>query len=268
MGGIEMFGKSIKVVILCGGLGTRMKEETEYRPKPLVEIGNRPILWHIMKIYAHYGYMDFILCLGYKGEMIKDYFLDYEAMNNDFTIRLGNRSSIQFHSNHRESDWNVTLVDTGEETQTGARVKRIEKYIDSDLFMVTYGDGVGSINIKELLEFHKSYAKIGTITGVRPSSRFGELKTKNNKVVKFHEKPQVSEGLINGGFFVFNRKFFKYLWDADNCALEKEPLERLTKDEQLMIYTHKGFWQCVDTYRELELLNELWYSENPPWKVW
>lgn len=257
-----------KVVILCGGRGTRLKEETEYRPKPLVEIGGRPILWHIMKIYAHYGFKDFVLCLGYKGNMIKQYFLNYEAMNNDFTIQLGNSNNIQFHSTHRERGWNVTLVDTGEEAQTGARIERVKKYIEGDLFMLTYGDGVGSINIKELLEFHKSHAKIGTITGVHPSSRFGELRIKNHKVVKFNEKPQVSEGLINGGFFVFDKKFFKYLSDADNCTLEKEPLGRLTKDGQLMVYTHKGFWQCVDTYRELEFLNELWYSENPHWKVW
>ncbi len=258
----------MKVVILCGGFGTRIREETEFRPKPLVEIGGKPILWHIMKIYAHYGFRDFILCLGYKGNMIKEYFLNYEAMNNDFTIQLGDHNRIHFHSTHQERDWNVTLADTGAEAQTGARIKRIEKYIDGGLFMITYGDAVGSIDIKELLEFHKSHGKIGTITGVHPSSRFGELRIENNKVVGFHEKPQISEGLISGGFFVFDRKFLEYLRETDNCYLEKEPLERLTKDGQLMIYTHKGFWQCVDTYRELELLNNLWKSSNPPWKVW
>jgi len=258
----------MKVVILCGGRGTRLREETEYRPKPMVAIGGRPILWHIMKIYAYYGFKDFIICLGYKGNMIKEYFLNYEAMNNDFTIQLGNYSNIQFHSNHQERDWCVTLADTGEEAQTGARVKRIEKYIDGDLFMLTYGDGVANINIKELVEYHKSHGKIGTMTGVHPSSRFGELVIKDNKICVFNEKPQVKEGLINGGFFVFNKEFLKYLKEDDNCYLEKEPLESLAADGELMVYPHDGFWQCVDTYRELELLNNLWKSRNPPWKVW
>ena len=258
----------MKVVILCGGRGTRLREETEYRPKPMVEIGGRPILWHIMKIYTHYGFKDFIICLGYKGNMIKQYFLNYEAMNNDFTVLLGNYSDIRFHSNHREIGWHVTLADTGEEAQTGARVKKIERYIDGDLFMLTYGDGVANINIKELVEYHKSHGKIGTMTGVHPSSRFGELVVKDNKIVVFNEKPQVTEGLINGGFFVFNKKFFKYLKADDNCYLEKEPLENLAADGELMVYPYDGFWQCVDTYRELELLNNLWKSPNPPWKVW
>lgn len=254
--------------MLCGGMGTRLREETEYRPKPMVQVGGRPILWHIMKIYAHYGFKDFIICLGYKGNMIKEYFLNYEAMNNDFTIPLGNYSNIQYHSNHQERDWCVTLADTGEETQTGARVKRIENYIDGDLFMLTYGDGVANINIKELVEYHKSHGKIGTMTGVHPSSRFGELVLKDNKIEVFNEKPQVTEGLINGGFFVFDKTFFKYLQEDDNCYLEKEPLENLAADGELMVYPHEGFWQCVDTYRELELLNNQWKSRNPPWKVW
>ena len=258
----------MKVVILCGGMGTRLREETEYRPKPMVQVGGRPILWHIMKIYAHYGFKDFIICLGYKGDMIKEYFLNYEAMNNDFTIPLGNYNNIQYHSNHQERDWFVTLADTGEEAQTGARVKRIENYIDGDLFMLTYGDGVANINIKELVEYHKSHGKIGTMTGVHPSSRFGELLIKDNKIEVFNEKPQVTEGLINGGFFVFNKIFFKYLKEDDNGYLEKAPLENLAADGELMVYPHDGFWQCVDTYRELELLNNLWKSRNPPWKVW
>jgi len=258
----------MKVVILCGGRGTRLREETEYRPKPMVEIGGRPILWHIMKIYAHYGFKDFIICLGYKGNMIKQYFLNYEAMNNDFTVLLGNYSDIWFHGNHSETGWHVTLADTGEEAQTGARVKKIDRYINGDLFMLTYGDGVANINIKELVEYHKSHGKIGTMTGVHPSSRFGELVVKDNKIVVFNEKPQVTEGLINGGFFVFNKEFFKYLKADDNCYLEKEPLENLAADGELMVYPYDGFWQCVDTYRELELLNNLWKSPNPPWKVW
>ncbi len=258
----------MKVVILCGGRGTRLKEETEFRPKPLVKIGNKPVLWHIMKIYAHYGFKDFVLCLGYKGDMIKEYFLNYEIMNSDFTIRLGNRNNIQFHSNHQEEDWNVTLADTGEKAETGARIKRIEKYIDGDLFMVTYGDGVAKLNIKELLKFHEAHKKIGTMIGVHPSSRFGELVIKDNRVLQFNEKPQVKEGLINGGFFVFNKEFFNYLKEDDNCYLERKPLEKLAKEGELMVYPLDVFWQCVDTYRELELLNNLWKSPNPPWKVW
>jgi glucose-1-phosphate cytidylyltransferase len=258
----------MKVVILCGGRGTRLKEETEFRPKPLVRIGNKPVLWHIMKIYAHYGFKDFILCLGYKGDMIKEYFLNYEITNNDFTIQLGNRNNIKFHNSHQEKDWSVTLADTGEEAQTGARIKRVEKYIDSDLFMVTYGDGVANLNIKELLKFHQAHGKIGTMTGVHPSSRFGELVIKGDGVLQFNEKPQVKEGLINGGFFVFNKEFFNYLKEDDNCYLERQPLEKLAKEGELMVYPLDGFWQCVDTYRELELLNNLWESPNPPWKVW
>lgn len=258
----------LKVIILCGGRGTRMKEETEFRPKPLVEVGGRPILWHIMKIYAHYGFRDFVLCLGYKGNMIKEYFLNYEAMNNDFTVQLGDHNKILFHTAHQECNWNVALVNTGEEAQTGSRIKRVEKYIDSDLFMVTYGDGVGNINIKELLEFHKSHGKIGTVTGVHPSSRFGELVMKEKQVASFTEKPQIKEGFINGGFFVFNKEFFNYLGESDNCYLEGEPLEKLSSEKELIAYTHNGFWQCVDTYRELEVLNNLWRSPNSPWKVW
>lgn len=258
----------MKVVILCGGRGTRLREETEYLPKPMVKIGGRPILWHIMKIYGHYGFKDFIICLGYKGNMIKQYFLNYEAMNNDFTVSLSNYSDIKFHSDHREKGWNVTLVNTGEEAQTGARVKKIKKYIDEDLFMLTYGDGVANINIQELVKYHRTHGKIGTMTGVHPSSRFGELVVKDNKIIVFNEKPQVTEGLINGGFFVFNKKFFKYLKSDDNCFLEREPLENLSADGELMVYPYNGFWQCVDTYRELELLNNLWKSPNPPWKVW
>ncbi len=259
----------MKVIILCGGKGTRLREETVVRPKPLVKVGPYPILWHIMKIYAHYGFNDFILCLGYKGEMIKEYFLNYEAMNNDFSIKLGKHDDIKFHSSHFEKGWNVTLADTGEEAQTGSRIKRVEKYIEnSNLIMVTYGDGVANINIKDLVEFHNSHGKIGTIAGVHPPSRFGELGIENNRVVRFHEKPQVMEGLINGGFFVFNRDFFKYLWAEDNCYLEREPLENLTKEGQLMVFPHNDFWHCIDTYRELEILNGYWKSENIPWKVW
>lgn len=257
----------IKVVILCGGRGTRLREETEVRPKPMVEIGGCPILWHIMKIYAHYGFTNFVLCLGYKGAMIKAYFLNYGAMHNDFTIRLGSSSRLHFHSNHLEERWTVTLADTGLNSMTGARIKRIEKYIDSDEFMVTYGDGVANINIQQLVNFHHQHGKIGTVTGVRPPSRFGELLTRGNSVVEFSEKPLVSQGFINGGFFVFHRRFFDYLSADDNCYLEREPLERLAKDGELMMYTHTGYWQCMDTYRDYELLEEAWRT-TPPWKVW
>lgn len=260
--------KKIKVVILCGGRGARLREETEIRPKPLVEVGNKPIIWHIMKMYAYYGFKDFILCLGYKGEMIKEYFLNYETMNNDFTIRLGNRNTIQFHSGHLEKDWNITLVNTGNEAQTGARIKRIEEYIDGDIFMVTYGDGVGNINIRKLLEHHKTSKKIGTVTAVHPPSRFGEVMIKGNNIIAFNEKPQITEGSINGGFFVFNRKFFNYLKKEDNCYLEGAPLEKLTKERQLSVYLHEDFWQCMDTQRELSILNELWKNKKAPWKVW
>ncbi|MCC7550720.1 MAG: glucose-1-phosphate cytidylyltransferase [Methanobacterium sp.] len=258
----------MKAVILCGGKGTRLREETEYRPKPMVQIGNRPILWHIMKIYSHYGIKDFVICLGYKGTMIKEYFLNYEIMNNDLTVKLGNNDEIHVHGEHQEKDWQVTLADTGENSQTGARVKRIEKYIDDDMFLLTYGDGVSNINVKKLVEFHKSHGKIGTMTGVHPASRFGEINTENDLITVFNEKPQTREGLINGGFFVFNREFFDYLDAHEDCILEADPLENLVTDKELMLYKNDGFWQCVDTYRELELMNSLWNQSNPPWKVW
>ncbi|MCM8763865.1 MAG: glucose-1-phosphate cytidylyltransferase [Candidatus Omnitrophica bacterium] len=257
----------MKVVILCGGRGTRMEEETEIRPKPMVEIGGKPILWHIMKIYSHYGFDDFILCLGYKGKIIKEYFLNYQVMNSDFTLKL-DRGDLTFYNETSEKNWQITFVDTGENAQTGARVKRIEKYVDGDLFMLTYGDGVASINIDDLLKFHKSHRKIGTVTGVHPSSRFGDLVIRGDQVVEFGEKPQVKNGFINGGFFVFNREFFQYLRDDDDCYMEREPLENLAKDGQLKVYLHEDFWQCMDTRRELDILNKLWASGNPPWKVW
>jgi glucose-1-phosphate cytidylyltransferase len=233
-----------------------------------VEIGNRPILWHIMKIYSHYGFKDFVLCLGYKGDMIKDYFLNYEAMNNDFTINLGNRNNIAFHNVHLEKDWNVTLVDTGSITQTGARIKRIEEHIDGDSFMVTYGDGVGNIDIMKLLECHKENKSIATLTGVHPSSRFGELLVREKNIVEFNEKPLVSQGFINGGFFVFSKKFFRYLSNDENCALEHGPLGKLSTDGELSVYKHSGFWQCMDTQRELDILNDLWKQGKAPWKIW
>lgn len=256
----------IKVVILCGGAGTRLREQTEFIPKPLVRIGERPILWHIMKTFAHYGFKDFILCLGYKGEMIKQYFYEYKMLNCDFTINLGTGDIVI--ADPPQEDWNITLAQTGENAMTGARVKRIDKYIDEELFMLTYGDGVGNVNIAELLEYHKSHGKIGTVTGVRPSSRFGELIVESERVVDFLEKPQLSRALVNGGFFVFHRRFFDYLDDDDGCILEKRPLETLASDGELGVYRHTGFWGCMDTQRDFEFLNNLWKQEAPPWKVW
>jgi glucose-1-phosphate cytidylyltransferase len=261
--------KKEKVVILCGGKGTRIREETEFRPKPMVEVGHKPILWHIMKRYSYYGFNDFVLCLGYKGEMIKEYFLNYEIMNSDFTIDLGSkRKNIQIHDSHAKDRWRVTLADTGLTSMTGARLKRIKPYIETDNFMMTYGDGVANIDLNKLLEFHWSHKKIATITGVRPPSRFGELVIHKNKVSEFSEKPQIREGYINGGFFVFNRKVFTYLSDNENCIFEREPLERLSNDGELMIFAHNDYWHCMDTLRDLDVLEEEWKKKNPPWKVW
>ena len=257
----------MKVVILCGGLGTRLREETEFRPKPMVEVGGRPILWHIMKMYAHYGLQEFVLCLGYRGNVIKEYFLNYEAMNNDFTIALGNKQSIEPHGTHNEQDFRVTLVDTGPETMTGGRVKRIERFIDDDVFMVTYGDGLADINPRKLLEFHRSHGRLATVTAVHPSSRFGVINvTPDGLVQSFVEKPQ-TEGWISAGFFVFQRGVFDYL-GGDDCIMEREPMARLAADGQLMAYHHEGFFFAMDTYREYEALNKMWNSGHVPWKVW
>lgn len=258
----------MKVVILCGGMGTRLREETEFHPKPMVEIGGRPILWHIMKTYAHYGFTEFIICLGYKGWMIKEYFLNYAMMNGDFTIKLGNDNDVQFHKEQVEEGWKVTLAETGLNTMTGARVKRIEKYIDGDTFMLTYGDGVADVDIGDLLAFHNQHRKIGTVTGVCPPSRFGELFVEEECVIGFKEKPQLYGGFINGGFFVFNRGVFEYLDNNENCILEQQPLTQLAAQEELMMYTHEGFWQCMDTYRDFLYLNRFCEQQEIPWKVW
>jgi glucose-1-phosphate cytidylyltransferase len=260
-----MTEQNIPVVILCGGMGTRLREETEFKPKPMVEIGGRPVLWHIMKIYAHFGFRRFILCLGYKGSVIKDYFLNYEAMSNDFTVHLGHLSQMSFRSNHAEQDFEITLADTGLNTMTGGRVKRIERFIDTDTFMVTYGDGLADLNIGELVKFHRSHGKLATLTASRPPSRYGILDLGDGgQILRFREKVQTD--WINGGFFVFNRRVFDYV--DQECVLEQEPLERLSADGQLMAFRHEGFWIGMDTYREYELLNQIWDSGNPPWKVW
>ena len=257
----------MKVVVLCGGLGTRLREETEYRPKPMVEVGGRPILWHIMKSYAHNGFTDFVLCLGYRGNMIKEYFLNYEAMNNDFTIGLGQQSQIRYNALHEEQGFQVTLADTGLNTMTGGRLKRIQKYLDGDTFMLTYGDGLADINMRKLLEFHKSHGKLATVTAVLPPSRYGILQIeKAGKVDKFLEKPR-TESFASAGFFVLQRGVFDYL-GGDDCIFEQEPLSRLSADGQLMAYQHDGFFYSMDTYREYQYLNDLWGKQEAPWKVW
>jgi glucose-1-phosphate cytidylyltransferase len=258
----------MQVVILCGGLGTRLREETEFRPKPMVNIGDRPILWHIMKIYAHFDYTDFVLALGYKGEMIKQYFFHYELMNNDVTIELGKPEQLCIHQCHEESGWRITLADTGEKSLKGARVKRIEKYITGETFMLTYGDGVADIDIDRLLTFHRNHGRLATVTGINPTSRYGELKINGDKVESFTEKPQHPDGYINGGFFIFNKGIFDYLSIDDDSDLEIGPLEQIAREGHLMVYKHDGFWACMDTLRDMEYLNGLWNEGKPAWEIW
>jgi glucose-1-phosphate cytidylyltransferase len=259
----------MKTVILCGGMGTRLREETDYRPKPMVEVGGRPILWHIMKIYAHYGFREFVLCLGYRGAVIRDYFLNYEEMNNDFTISLGRKRQIVHHDAHSEQDYEVTLAETGPQAMTGARIKRVQHYVDGDTFMVTYGDGVADVDLSKVLAFHRAHGKLATMTTIAPSSRFGMLEVDGaNRVTSFIEKPQLTGQRANAGFFVFQRRVFDYLSSEDSCILEHEPLEKLARDGEIMAYLHDGFFYAMDTYREYQKLNELWASGKPPWKVW
>jgi glucose-1-phosphate cytidylyltransferase len=258
----------VKVVILCGGQGTRLREETEYRPKPLVNIGGKPILWHIMKMYSAYGFHDFVLCLGYKGDMIKDYFINYDLLNSDFTIQLGTKQIIKDNVAHDEAKWRVSLVDTGLETMTGGRLARIRKYIGADEeFMVTYGDGVSDVHLPDLIDFHRQSGRTATLTGVHPVGRFGELSVDGDEVRHFAEKPTSSDSWINGGYFVLNRRVFDYL-DGDDCVFERKPLERLSAKAELGVYRHPGYWQCMDTLRDMELLNQQWVAGNAPWKVW
>ncbi|MBF0479329.1 MAG: glucose-1-phosphate cytidylyltransferase [Candidatus Omnitrophica bacterium] len=257
----------MKVVILCGGQGMRLREETEVKPKPMVEIGGMPILWHIMKTYAHYGFKEFILCLGYKGEVIKNYFYNYEMLTNDFTIELGTKN-VDIIPRHAEHGWKVTLVDTGKEAMTGARVKRIEKYITDDTFMLTYGDGVIDLDLNKLVAFHCSHGKCGTVTGVSPQSRYGELTIDGDHVVSFDEKPVQENNFISGGYFVLNRSVFQRLSDQDDCVFEKSALNSLAQEGQLKVYTHQGFWQCVDTFRDYKYLQGLWDNQQAQWKKW
>ena len=256
---------NVKVVLLAGGLGTRMREETEYKPKPMVEVGGRPVLWHLMKTFAAHGQTEFVVCTGYRGDVIKDYFLNYDARMNDFTAHLGQKSHIEVHGNHSEKDWKVTVADTGATTMTGGRVKRVAKYIDGR-FMVTYGDGLADVNVEELLAFHESHGKLATVTTVRPLSRFGVMDIASDGAVQqFREKP-LTDDYVNVGFFVFEPEVLEYL--DEECVLEQAPLERLAREGQLMAYRHEGFWQPMDTYREFTMLNEMWDSGNAPWKVW
>ncbi len=259
----------MKVVILCGGRGTRLREETEYRPKPMVPIGNRPILWHIMRIYAAHGHTEFILCLGYKGEVIKDWFRNLRWMVSDVRLRIGEPSVVDFYTEMEETGWSVTMADTGENAMTGARIRRIERFLDDDQeFLLTYGDGVGNIDIAALIKYHRESGRILTLTGVRPPGRWGELQITDGVVTSFFEKPQASAGRINGGFFVANRRLFDYLNDDPGLVFEQGPLTALSRDGQLGCYAHDGFWQPMDTYPEFILLNRLWAEGRAEWSIW
>jgi glucose-1-phosphate cytidylyltransferase len=257
---------NVKVVLLCGGQGTRMREETEFRPKPMVEVGERPLLWHVMKLYAAHGFSDFVLCLGYRGEMIKRYFADYHLHGSDVTFDLSTGAST-YERGHRE-DWRVTCADTGADSMTGARVKRVEPYLaGAELVLVTYGDGLADIDLGKLVEFHRTHGRLATVTGVHAPARFGQLVSDGGWVRQFAEKP-LETGWINGGFFVFDRQVLERLSGEPSCVLEHEPLERLAAEGELAVYHHDGYWQCADTLRDVELLRSLWSAGRAPWRVW
>jgi glucose-1-phosphate cytidylyltransferase len=255
----------VKVGILAGGVGSRLAEETQVKPKPMVEIGGRPILWHIMMHYAHYGFKEFVIALGYKGEVIKRYTLDYCSLNSNLTVNLQS-GEVKIHSGFK-TDWTVELVDTGIPTLTGGRIKRLAPYLGDQTFMLTWGDGVSDLNLHDLLAFHRSHGKLATLTAVRPPARFGHIVLQDDQVSEFSAKPQTSAGWINGAFFVLEPRVFDYI-DGDDTQWEREPLERLAKDGQLMAYRHTSFWQCMDTLRDKRLLEDLWQSGNAPWKIW
>ncbi len=258
----------MKAVILCGGLGTRLREETEFRPKPLVEIGGRPILWHIMKVLGHQGLREFVLCLGYKGNVIKQYFIEYEAMTNDVEIQLGKGGGVTYLGQHAEQDYNVKLIETGAAAGTGARVSRVKRHVGNERFMVTYGDGLTNVDLAKLHAFHEAHGKLATVTTVRVPGRFGVIDADaDGKVERFREKP-TEDAWISAGYFVFEPQVFDYVWDSDECFLEREPLERLTKDGQLVAYRHEGEFYPMDTHRDHVALNELWASGKAPWKIW
>ncbi len=258
----------MQVVILCGGQGTRIRDVAEDIPKPMIPIGGRPILWHIMKGYARHGFKDFVLCLGYKSSVIKRFFLDYHLSGSDFTVQLGKQGRIEVHSSELQESWNVTMVETGLDAMTGCRVKRIEKYISGEHFQLTYGDGVSDIDISDLVAFHKAHGKMGTVTAVRPPSRFGEIELDGNRVVELNEKPVTTQSRISGGFFVFHRSFFSRLKDDPNLVLEGNPLMDLARDGAMRAYLHDGFWQPMDTSREYKFLNDLWTQGRAPWNTW
>jgi len=257
----------MKVVILCGGLGTRLREETEFRPKPMVPIGGRPILWHIMKTYATHGHKEFILCLGYKGEVIKEYFRNYHWNISDVTLTLGAVPKIKYHGNHDEEDWTVTLVDTGQETLTGGRIKRVLPHVGEGDFLLSYGDGLTDSNINASIEFHKKHGAIATVTAVTPESRFGELSLDGDTVTSFREKQADEVSLINGGYFVLNSRISEFI-PKEECYFEQEPLRGLSNRHQLKAWVHQGFWQCMDTFREQQILEQMWQSGRAPWKIW
>jgi glucose-1-phosphate cytidylyltransferase len=258
----------VKTVILCGGYGTRINDVAGDNPKPMLPIGPYPIIWHIMKYYSTYGCSDFILCLGYKKQVVKDFFLNYEAHTKDFTILLGQQGAIEFHTDHDESSWKITLADTGLNSMTGARVAKIKKYIGNEDFMLTYGDGVGDVDIDKLLAFHRFHGKTLTVTGVRPPGRFGEIVGEEGRVVEFNEKPQATGGRISGGFFVASAHLFDYLNDDEGLVFEQEPMRRLVADGELMVYEHDTFWQPMDTSRDFKFLNELYDKGKAPWVRW
>lgn len=258
----------MKVVILCGGLGTRLREETEYRPKPMVPVGGRPILWHIMKLYAQAGHREFVLCLGYKGEVIKDYFRNYLWNTSDVTLTLGRNPKIRYHNTHEEEDWTVTLLETGQDTMTGGRLRRALAHVPDENFLFTYGDGLTDSDINASIRFHEAHGAVATVTAVRPSGRFGELAMDGQTITAFTEKPEQEKAYISGGFMVLNRKVADYLDADDGCVFEKGPMERLVKAGQMKAYKHEGFWQCMDTYREQQLLDKMWQSDKAPWKTW
>ena len=260
---------NIPVVILCGGKGTRLSEETVSKPKPMVEIGGMPILWHIMKSYSSYGFNRFILALGYKGEYIKQYFYNYKITRADFSLKLNPKYDIEYFNHSNENNWEIIFVDTGEETLKGGRIKRVEKYINNDTFLLTYGDGVCDVNLNKLVEFHKSHDCIGTVTAVRPPSRFGELQIdEENTVMGLEEKPQMGKGLINGGFFVLDKKVLSYLTDNEDCDFEFGPLQQISRDKQLKAFIHDGFWYPMDTLREKDYLNQLVNEKKATWIKW
>ena len=260
----------MKTIILCGGYGTRIRDVADDIPKPMIPVGRLPILWHLMKYYASYGHKDFVLCLGYKGQAIKDFFLNYEAYTRDCTVMLGAKKSIEFHANHEETDWRVTLADTGLETMTGGRIRKSRQYIaeDDENFLLTYGDGLSNVDLNALLAFHKKHGRILTVTGVRPPGRFGELMADvEGLATEFNEKPQASGGRISGGFFVCRRELFDYLDDRDDLVFEQEPMRALVCDRQLAVYEHDDFWQCMDTQRDWQLLNTLVEKGRAPWRI-